>query len=72
MSVGSSSHTSSHVATSFAPCFMSVLGAQGILRGHVSGNCIDVAILLDRTARRNARSTVLGSFDHQNSDAHST
>ena len=69
-SVGRSSHTSSQVATSLAPCLMSVFGPKGILVGHVSGHRKDVTILLEREASGDACAGIFGGFDDQHADGH--
>ena len=46
------------------------IGSPGILVSHIAGNCKDVAILLEREARRDACTRVLGGRNDQHPERH--
>ena len=66
---GRSSHTSSHVATSLAPCLINVLGVHEPLLVTLPGTAYKIAILLRRAARRHPRARVLAGLHHQHRNA---
>jgi len=71
-SAGRSSHTSSHVATSSAPCLISVIGPPGIHVCNIAGHGENITVLLQRTTRRDPCSRIFRSLNHQNTNRHAT
>src|SRR6184192_2316275 len=70
-SAGSSSHTSSQVATSFAPCLMSVFGPQEFLFVTLPGTAKTsrfCSSALQRAARGDARAAIFSGFDDEDAD----
>src|ERR1700722_4513705 len=70
-SAGRSSDTSSHVATSFAPCLISVFRPR-ILVCNIAGHGENITVLLQRTTRRDPCSRIFRSLNHRNTNRHAT